>query len=292
MKSLLAAALAVTLAGVQEKTYDLRLDWTPVKGYRAELNETHEMKMSITATGMGQLATQSERSAFAALETIVSADSEGFGDRSWAFSQATQEKDGTLRPLGFSGKTVRVSNLKGKPRTFAVEDHTVLSPDDVAVLKSAFMGSTEAEREPGALSGREVLAPKHPVKIGESWNPDLVSISKGMLNKEMAGGLDLQKSKAVFTLKRVERRDGVDYGTIEGVMELSVNQIGPMKLETPMMFRINMTMDGCIDGQLPDGVLGMGIEMKGTSKVASPNGELELTFDMTAAGKKTVRTVK
>ncbi len=64
MKSLLVAAIALTLAGVQDKTYDLRLEWKPVKGHRSELAETSALKLSVTVAGLGEVVAQSERSEY------------------------------------------------------------------------------------------------------------------------------------------------------------------------------------------------------------------------------------
>jgi hypothetical protein len=289
MKSLLVAAIALSLTGVQEKTYDLRLEWKPVTGHRSELDETSAMKMSVTVTGLGEVAARSERSAYTALESIISADAEGNGDRTWAFAQATQEKDGQKSQLGFHGRIVRVTRTKGRPRTFTLADGGDLLAEDLAALKKAFMG---AEDEPGKPSGAEVFAPKSPIKVGESWSPELKTIVSGMLDREMAAGVDLEKSRSVFTLKAVERRAGADYGNIEGLMELALRQVGPLALETPILFKVTMNVDACIDGTLPDGVLTMAVEMRGKSMVSGPNGQVQMTLDMTATGKKTTKTVR
>jgi hypothetical protein len=113
-----------------------------------------------------------------------------------------------------------------------------------------------------------------------------------MFDEEMSGAVDLEKSKTLFTLKSVETRDGAEFGKIEGMMELSLGQMGPMKLETPILFKVSLTADACIDGKLPDGVLVMKAEMKGKSAAAGPSGKIELDLDMTATGKKTAKTAK
>ncbi len=186
---------------------------------------------------------------------------------------------------------MRITHTKGQARTFALEDGGAFLDGDLAALKKAFIGG-EDNSESGKPSGAEVFAPRSPVKVGESWTPDLKTIVSAMLDREMAAGVDLEKSRAVFTLKSVERRAGADYGVIEGVLEVPLRQMGPMTLETPILFRITMSLDACIDGTLPDGVLNMAVEMKGKSPVAGPNGQVEMTLDMTATGKATVKTVR
>jgi hypothetical protein len=92
-------------------------------------------------------------------------------------------------------------------------------------------------------------------------------------------------------LEAVERRGSADFGKVEGVIEFALGQMGPMKLETPMIFKMTMNVDGCIDGTLPDAVMGMTAEMKGMSVVTGPTGKIEVTFEMSASAKTTVRTV-
>jgi hypothetical protein len=291
MKSLLVAAIALTFAGVQDKTYDLRLEWKPLKGHQSALDENGVMTLSIKAAGMGEVAASSEQNALSAVETIVSADGEGGSQRTWKFSTATQERDGRKIPLGFQGKTVRITHIKGSSRTFGLEDGGELSADDLTVLKKAFMGPGENEAQAGKPSGAEMLAPKAPVKVGESWSPDLKTLASGLLDDDMSASLDLDKSKSVFTLKAVERRDGAEFGKIGGLIEFALGQLGPMKLETPLIFKIVMNADACIDGTIPDGVMVMTAEMKGVSLVTGPTGKIEVTIDMSASGKHTIRTL-
>ena len=75
-------------------------------------------------------------------------------------------------------------------------------------------------------------------------------------------------------------------------MELALRQMGPMKFERPIAFRLTMSFDACIDGRLPDGVAVMTAAMKDTSPVAGPAGTIEMTFEMAATAKMTIRTVK
>ena len=75
------------------------------------------------------------------------------------------------------------------------------------------------------------------------------------------------------------------------MIEFALGQLGPMKLETPLVFKIVLGADACIDGTIPDSVMAITAEMKGVSFVTGPAGKIEMTFDMSASGKHTIRTL-
>ena len=107
----------------------------------------------------------------------------------------------------------------------------------------------------------------------------------------MADSFQPAKSKALLTLRSVELRNGVEFGKIDGIVELAVSQLGPMKFEEPMIFKVTMNLDVCVDGKVPDGTLMMTAEMKGTSMMDGPAGKVAMTFDMLMTAKTTARTV-
>ena len=288
MKLPLILAIVLSLAPAQDKTYDLKLDWKPVAGHKTELAETSNMKMVMKITGQPEPMNMAEDTSLAATEEVVSADAQGGSERTWKFSKAMQSKEGPLAPLSFQGKTVVLKHAKGKGREFSI-DKAEPSAEDLATLRKAFMAGDE---KPGEATGAEIFAPKKPVKVGESWSPDLKSIVKSMFDAEMAEAIDPAKSKAMFTLKSVESRGGVEFGKIEGVLELALGMMGPMKLETPLMLKMTMDADHCIDGKLPDGAMTLKAELKGKSSAAGPAGKIDIDLDMTMKGQTSTKTVK
>ena len=206
-----------------------------------------------------------------------------------SFSEATQLKDGRTVPFGFERKTVRVKNPKGQPRAFSLDDGSAIGEEDLAALKKAFMGG---EDKPGEPSGADIFAPKAPVRVGESWSPDLRVLVTGMFDADMSQAVDLSKSRSTFTLASVEVRNGAEYGRIDGLLELALGQLGPMRLDTPIPLKMTVTGDVCVDATRPDGVLRMEVSMKGTSSVGGPAGKMPLDLDMTMSAQKSVRTVK
>ena len=289
MKMPLTLLLAFLAIPAQEKTYDLKLERKPVKGHKAELVDTSSMKMTMKVTGLPEPMSVAEESSYAATEEVLSAEADGSSVKSWKFSKASKLKDGQTAPLSFQGKTVTVKHTKGKPREFTLDGGGPIAKEDLTSLQKAFMGGDD---KPGQPSGADLFAPQKPVKVGESWNPDLKALVNAMFDAEMSGGVDLAKSSCKITLKSVETRAGVEFGKIEGTMELSMVQFGPMKLDAPIALKMVLSMDCAIDGESPDGVLNMKAEMKGKSSAAGPDGKLDLDIDMTMTGQMSLKSIK
>ena len=281
--------LALLAVPAQDKTYDLRLEAKPVKGHKAELTEASLMKMTMKMTGLPEPMAMGEETNFAATQEVLSTEADGSSQLRWVFSKATQNKEGQNVALGFQGKTVLVKEAKGKAREFSYEGGGAIAEGDLPALKKAFMGGDE---KPGEPSGAEMFAPKKPVKVGESWNPDIKTLAKGMFDGEMGEGIDLEKSSCKFTLKAVESRSGADFGKIEGVLIVTLGQMGPMKLETPIALKMQLDLDVCIDGKAPDGLMKAKAEMKGKSSAAGPQGKIEIDIDMSMTGQTSVKSVK
>lgn len=288
LKIILALALCA-FTTTQDKTYDLRLEAKPVKGHKSELTETSVMKMTMKMTGLPEAMQMGEEGNFAATQEVLAADADGGSELKWTFSKATQVKEGQNVALGFQGKTVLVKHAKGKPREFSYEGGTPIAEQDLAPLKKAFMGGDEKGGEP---SGADMFAPKKPVKVGESWSLDLKAVAKGMFDADMADAVLYDKATSKFTLKSVESRNGADFGKIEGVMELPLGSMGPMKLDAPIVLKMTIDADACIDGKLPDHVVKIKAEMKGKTAAAGPNGKIDIDMDMTMSGNLTAKTAK
>lgn len=285
----IALIVALFAVSAQDKTYDLKLEAKPVKGHKSDLTEASLMKMTMKMTGLPEPMQMGEENNYVATQEVVSADADGNAELKWVFSKATQNKEGQNAPLGFQGKIVLVKQAKGKAREFSYDGGGKIADEDLPALKKAFMGGND---KPGEPSGADLFAPKKPVKIGESWTLDLKAVVKNMFDAEMADSVNFEKASSKFTLKSVESRGGADFGKIDGVLELPLGQMGPMKLDTPVILKMVFEADACIDGKLPDHVLKIKAEMKGKTSAAGPNGKIDLDLDMTMSGNMTAKTSK
>jgi hypothetical protein len=294
MLRLLALSLILPAAGLaQDKAYDLKLNkWKPVAGHKTQLGETLDMKMKMSVKQGEQVLQQAEQPkahAFAGVEEVLKAGEDGSAELRWTFSKAEHLEEGKMVKYAFHSKPVRVTVKADKSREFKYDDGKAVDEEDLAGLKEAFDGS---EQNSGKPKAEDVFAPKKPVKVGESWSPAVKDVAV-MLGPELADSVDPVKSKTSFTLKSVESRGGAEFGKIEGGFELVLTQMGPMKLDTPMTMKMTVTMDVCIDGKLPDGVMKMTGQMKGLSSVTAEGGvKIDLDLDMKVTGDLTKSTVK
>lgn len=267
---LAAALIAAALCAVQDPAYDLKLDTPRKPGQKHALKEFNTMKMVMKANG--ELAGENEeKKHFEASEEVVAA-----GEHRWAFAKAERLAEGMMKPYGFAGKTVVVKSAPGKERSFAYADGSALADEDLEGIKDAFDEDAGGEKDPAKL-----LAPGKPVKVGESWSPNVAEVAK-MFDEEMASAVDPKKSSAKFTLKSVEKRGGADYGKIEGLIELALGSMGPMKLETPLVMKMAVDLDVCIDGSSSAGTMKVKAELKGASEAGVEGQKIKIDLDLTA----------
>jgi hypothetical protein len=189
-----------------------------------------------------------------------------------------------MSPYVFHGRTVRVKKAKQAEPTFAYEDGGPVSEEDLKGLKESFDGD-------GKDDASKTFAPPKPVKVGESWEPDPAAVAAGF-EKDMAGAVDPAKSKVRFTLVSVETRGGAEFGKIEGTLSLALNAMGPMKLETPVLLKMAVELDVCVDGSAPAGVMKMKGELKGESDVDVQGQKVRLDLDLTMVGVKSKALLK
>jgi hypothetical protein len=299
MKRLLVS-LAVTavlqggLLSAQDsnKTYELKLKCPPVVGHKTDMTHTESQKMSMVIKAGDQVVqavNQAEDRSFAALEEILKVEGDKPTLLRWKFSKAVKMAEGKETVFGFQGKTVLVKKSEGQDTEYSYEGGARLEGEDLDAVRKAFMGNEEKK----GSSAEEMFAPKKPVKVGESWNPPLEAITKGMFDGDMAQAVDLKSSKTMFTLKSVSDRSGVLFGKIEALMDLALTQMGPLKLDTPIKMKMTGDFDVCIDGKIPDGELKLVMVMKGSTTSEGPNGvmfSIDTDMNVKTVGQK--RTAK
>ena len=283
---LLWVTASVIASGSQEKTYDLKFDAKPVKGHKSEqfLKTATRLAMKVNGQPAGGMT---EDKVFAAIQEILAVDADDRTKRRWVFSKASRQVEGKALSFGFEGRTVIMTDAKGKAREFTLEGGGSFSEQDLKGLKEAF----DEAKEEGKPSITDLLAPPKSVKVGESWTVD---VKKGgaVVDKKMMEAIDPAKSRIIYTLKSVETRSGVEFGKIAGTMELVLTAFGPLKLDLPLTVNIVVEVESCIDGKLPDGVSRVKAELKGKSPATTDSGKIEIEVDLTMDRERVITSTK
>ena len=262
-------------AAAQEKTYDLKLEAPLRAGQKTKLMETSVMSMTLHTNG--QLAASSEeRKQFEAIESVLQSDGKGNAELRQAFLKAQRLEDGKMTSYGFHGRTLLVKRVKGQADRFTYADGSSLAKVDLDALKGALFSNSGDEK------GEAALQPPKPVKVGESWSPDIHAVAKLFSDDEM--DVVVAGSKARFLLRSVEMRGGLEFGKIDGSIELAVKSMGPLALDTAIPITITINMDVCVDGTSEDGTLKMTMRMKGSSTTRVETTKLKIDIDMAAEG--------
>jgi len=280
--TLLLATLCLFLVQ-DDKTYDLKFDRKPAVGDKAEMTEdfSQSLKMTITAGGKTvKEESQNESRSFKGVQLVSKVADGQWTEASWTFAKATHVVEGKDVAYGFEGKSVKVT-MKDGVRDFATEDGAAITPEDLKGLRAAF----GAKRGQGGTGWQ----PKKPVKIGESWTPDIDDIIKSM-GDGMA--IDPKTAKGTMTLKSVEKREGRDFARVVGTIEMEATKLGPLDLGKPLPLVMEIDSDFCYEAGAIDGSLKMIFAAKGTSPVTSDGQEFEVTLDMKVEGNGIKKALK
>jgi hypothetical protein len=172
------------------------------------------------------------------------------------YEKAIDTAAGKAMPLSYQGKTL-LYELKGDKYEVTAEGGGV-SPNDLRILASK---ANNAEMD-------DVLAPKKPVKIGESWTIDIKDVVNAF-GRNDKGESALEEDKSKVEAKLVKVTDN-KIGTIEVKMTL---------VSKPNAFVPGMTMEGT-------STLETAIDGSSVAGKVSSNGTTTGKGDVTQAGMK------
>jgi hypothetical protein len=289
----IACLFAVVMsAQEQPKKYDLKLTWkNAVEGYKSELSQDESQAMMMKVLNSdGKILNQEEDNrsrSFAAVEVISKIEDGKPAVSRWTFGKATQHTGDQDVPFAFQGRTVVVTKDPANKNHFAFDDGNPVSTEDATVLAGLWEGKTE----PGEHTDEEIFAPKSPVAVGEQWIPDIAIIAQSL---KLGDVIDLKRSTAKATLKSTEMRDGEEFGHIKLFMDLWLTKFGPMQLDNPVLTKVEIDIDACIDGAQPDGTLNVTMNAKGYSaaSVDSPPREVQLSINLEEKVQQRRKTIK
>ncbi len=280
----LLAALATPAVAHAQETYELELEWkAPKVGHISEHVLTDAKRNALQIVdGVGTLMQEENESrelSFKATTEILAVDGANVTRERRTFHEAKEYGE----PLAFQGKTIVAT--RGPDRwSFAYEDGAAVGEDLIEDVAEGF--GRDVDISAGDREGlfEKAILPKGPVKVGESWKPDL-----GALAKDIDPSLDASTASGECTLVSAERRDGAVYGKLTCKMSFAMAQLGPMPLEQAIPMTFELTIEGCLDGSSPDGTGTMSFSFKGESAIKAP-GAPKVIVDIGGRAKRTAKT--
>lgn len=280
-----------TPALAQPKEYALNFKAPPQKGWKMKVTETEKLKIKFKLVKDKKVMlseSEAENASFTYTREILEVSGIHATREKYAFEKAVHVEDGVKVSYGFENKVVVATTDLESGTTFAYEDGTGLSEEDLEGIKKVKSG-----RKPGQKTGDELLNPEGPVKPGSSWKPDVKTVAMDMLELSGEEAIDLKKSSAKISFLKARQEEGALFATIKGSFKLHVREIGEMKLLKTILTRITMKGDICADGTRPDGTMEMKMTIKGVAPMdVGPNDSATLQMDMVGEMTKKVTLIE
>ena len=244
---LLAVAL-VTWVAAQDGPVTIKLKkGVPGTVTKETKTEKAENKIGISIMGMNQDKVEGGSSKFVYTDEVIekAAGSKKPTKLKRTYETAELKAKDADGDIGLTGKTVLIEK-KGDTYEFTVGDKPVSG-------KAAEMLGKEFNRK--SETDETAFLPKNPVKVGDSWKPDLPAMAKELGSDGMT--VDVAKSTATASLKKVYKKGDATFGVIDVELDLVVTKVGGGGMEIPLnagsKLTIKVELDGCIDGTLSTG---------------------------------------
>jgi hypothetical protein len=221
-------------------------------------NDSFGMKLSITMAGQTQDKTEARTIKMTFTDEVLekAAGSKKPTKTKRTIISAEATEDGKPKDIGLAGKNIIIEK-KDKKTTYTFDDGTKLSEDQLK-----FLDANQKDDGKDKPDFDELMVPKDPVKVGESWKINTADLAKGFDDNFE---IDAAKSKATGTLTKVYDKDGRKYGVLDIKLDLAVSKLGEGAMAIPLKdgskMQVEGSLDVCIDGTAEAGSMTM--TMKG-----------------------------
>src|SRR5262245_1926262 len=281
---LLAAALGGPAAAQEKVTIKIKHD---AKGdvVKATAKDGETSKMNFTSMGMTQAQNKDSNSTAVFTEKILEKEA---GKRSTRlqrnYEKAEFNLDGRKIAPSFIGKDVIIERSGGKYK-FSVGD-SELTGDDAAALAEEFKDK-ERDKETNI---DEILFPKNPVGVNETWKLDLDAVAKDF-GEDAKMAFDIAKSSGSGKLTKLYTKNGKQFGVLQVELDLALTKVGEgamsIQLDKGSKAKLTFHYDGCIDGTSNSGKLDAEMEMKMTGTLTVNGVEVKVDASMKKNESKT-----
>jgi hypothetical protein len=201
--------------------------------------------------------------------------------------KATYRKNIWEKPFDFQGAHVLYEGVPGETPKIRREDGKLVTYEDEAALRSAFMENylDSGERE---NKGDTDLSPDAPLKLGETAELP-IQAAKTLLG-DIWHDIDPKSSSLKITFKGTATREGARYGTMAYDVLFLVVRYADLRLEAPIAGRLKLTTDVCVDGSRPDYTTHYLLEVKGGSSASIQGTISSLELDLRSEVKFSLRS--
>ncbi len=219
-----------------EKTYDIRFIRKPVVDRRMDFSGAMTASLKIVMSRKGEELKKID----VAAETEIAGTwivtrmrrDESPAAATWEFTKATRTLNGKRSSLGIELETIDVAWPEGGPPTYALRSGRRLSAGDQNLFHSAVASEAEPETD--------LYRPKKPVRVGETWIPDVAKLGADLIGSEG----DAKSAKGGFTIKSVATSDAGEIATISGSVTVDILKLNGRSLHKPLPMKI--TIEGTL----------------------------------------------
>jgi hypothetical protein len=289
VRCLLVVALLGAPALAQDK-FTIRLK-TSAKGDIIQVSEklAFTEKSTLTVMDKPQLTDKDKIWFGAFMEEIIEKEP---GKMPAKLKRTYQKAEMTIQGKKFTpsviGKEVLI-DLTG-PAPVCTMDGKELAGDDLVFMAEGLKDRTSQKDENGTFE--QIILPKNPVAVGETWKPDMAALLKKM-SEDAPMTFDAANSTATGKLLKAYTKDGRQFGAFEVALSLTLTKVGPgpmaFDLDRSSTLKITMRRDGCIDGTSITGTKEMILDTKMAGVMKGADG-VQVKLDGIAKfnGSKTV----
>jgi hypothetical protein len=280
---LLVAAPFATAAPAPD-TYDLKLSFKrPVGSSQVVKDRDREKgKFVVSDTGGNALSTQDldTSTELVYTETVLEKGDKKPSKFQRAYEKAVKTTGAKAEKLPYEGRTVVYTLKDGK-----YECTTKGEP----ALPEATLKELASKESADSSDATDLLAPKKPVKVGETWAIDAKKMAKEF-DKDGNMEMDADKSKAGGKLVKVYSKGGKLYGVIELTLTVAIKKLGSkdgsLTFDPPATMEMKLTLDVVIDGTSGAGVMTMTGKLNGKGNMSAADQKLTVDMNMEMSGKK------
>jgi hypothetical protein len=212
---------------------------------------------------------KSNTSQFTAEDLVLSETGAENVSRRRKILKATYIEDGKPKPLSLPGKSLLLKVENGILLSQR-DDGKALAADEADLLN----------RAPDSNELSPLLETADPVKVGQSWTPQVAELLQVILGKQISESIDLKGAKARMTLKAVEPKAGTPFARVEGTIDLSMVRLGEAKLKKPIPVKVTIEASFAADAISPDRTWKFKLDGKGSSGVEGEEGIADIEVSL------------